>query len=340
MTVKDREARRTGTAREVPQVGLLLGGLALLLVIAVISVGIGARSIPPAEVIRALLAPAGTDDHVIVRELRLPRALLAVAVGAALAVAGTLIQTMTRNPLAEPGILGVTAGAGFAITLGSAYGLAAGPAGTMGFAILGSVLAAVLVTAVGRHSPLRLVLTGVALTAVLGGVALGLRLMSPNVFDVYRFWSVGSLASREQAPILVPVTAVVVALACALLLGRSLDALALGENVAHTLGTRVNRIRGAVLVLVTVLSGAATALAGPILFVGLMVPHLVRRVAGGSVPWLLAHSMVVGPILLLFADIGSRVLLPTGEVPVAIVTAFLGGPMLIWAVRRHGAGTL
>nr|WP_153426577.1 iron chelate uptake ABC transporter family permease subunit [Streptomyces alkaliphilus] len=319
---------------------MLLGGLALLLVIAVISVGIGARSIPPAEVIRALLAPAGTDDHVIVRELRLPRALLAVAVGAALAVAGTLIQTMTRNPLAEPGILGVTAGAGFAITLGSAYGLAAGPAGTMGFAILGSVLAAVLVTAVGRHSPLRLVLTGVALTAVLGGVALGLRLMSPNVFDVYRFWSVGSLASREQAPILVPVTAVVVALACALLLGRSLDALALGENVAHTLGTRVNRIRGAVLVLVTVLSGAATALAGPILFVGLMVPHLVRRVAGGSVPWLLAHSMVVGPILLLFADIGSRVLLPTGEVPVAIVTAFLGGPMLIWAVRRHGAGTL
>ncbi|MBB0242629.1 iron chelate uptake ABC transporter family permease subunit [Streptomyces alkaliphilus] len=340
MTVKDREARRTGTARGAPQVGLLLGGLALLLVIAVISVGIGARSIPPAEVIRALLAPAGTDDHVIVRELRLPRALLAVAVGAALAVAGTLIQTMTRNPLAEPGILGVTAGAGFAITLGSAYGLAAGPAGTMGFAILGSVLAAVLVTAVGRHSPLRLVLTGVALTAVLGGVALGLRLMSPNVFDVYRFWSVGSLASREQAPILVPVTAVVVALACALLLGRSLDALALGENVAHTLGTRVNRIRGAVLVLVTVLSGAATALAGPILFVGLMVPHLVRRVAGGSVPWLLAHSMVVGPILLLFADIGSRVLLPTGEVPVAIVTAFLGGPMLIWAVRRYGAGTL
>nr|WP_323384178.1 iron chelate uptake ABC transporter family permease subunit [Streptomyces calidiresistens] len=322
------------------QVGLLLGGLALLLVVAVVGIGIGARSIPPAEVVRALLDPAGTDDHVIVRELRLPRALLAVVVGAALAVAGALIQTMTRNPLAEPGILGVTAGAGFAITLGSAYGLAAGPAGTMGFAILGSVLAAALVTAVGRHSPLRLVLTGVALTAVLGGVALGLRLMTPDVFDVYRFWSIGSLAAREQAPILIPVTAVLVALACALLLGRSLNALALGENVAHTLGARVNRVRAAVLVLVTVLSGAATALAGPILFVGLMVPHLVRRVAGGSVPWLLAHSMVVGPILLMFADIGSRVLLPTGEVPVAIVTAFLGGPILIRAVRRHGAGTL
>ncbi|GAB3123501.1 Fe(3+)-siderophore ABC transporter permease [Streptomyces calidiresistens] len=340
MTVKDREARRTGTARGVTQVGLLLGGLALLLVVAVVGIGIGARSIPPAEVVRALLDPAGTDDHVIVRELRLPRALLAVVVGAALAVAGALIQTMTRNPLAEPGILGVTAGAGFAITLGSAYGLAAGPAGTMGFAILGSVLAAALVTAVGRHSPLRLVLTGVALTAVLGGVALGLRLMTPDVFDVYRFWSIGSLAAREQAPILIPVTAVLVALACALLLGRSLNALALGENVAHTLGARVNRVRAAVLVLVTVLSGAATALAGPILFVGLMVPHLVRRVAGGSVPWLLAHSMVVGPILLMFADIGSRVLLPTGEVPVAIVTAFLGGPILIRAVRRHGAGTL
>ncbi|MCE7082321.1 iron ABC transporter permease [Streptomyces sp. ST2-7A] len=339
-TATTRKSPSAGTGRELPRFGLLIGGLVLLVVVAVLSIGIGARPVPPAEVVRALLDHRGTDDHVIVRDIRLPRALLAVVVGAALAVAGALIQTMTRNPLAEPGILGVTAGAGFAITLGSAFGLAAGPAGTMGFAILGSVLAALLVASVGRHSPLRLVLTGVALTAVLTGIALGLRLMNPGVFDVYRFWSVGSLAAREQAPVLVPVTTVVVALVGALLLSRSLNALALGENVAHTLGARVNRIRGAVLLLVTVLSGAATALAGPILFVGLMVPHLVRRVAGGSVPWLLILSMLVGPILLLIADIGSRVLLTTGEVPVAIVTAFLGGPMLIWAVRRYGAGSL
>ncbi|MER5491737.1 FecCD family ABC transporter permease [Streptomyces sp. NPDC002454] len=340
MTAAGHASRPGGTKRAVPQIGVLVGGLVLLLVIALLSIGVGARSVPPAEVVRALVDFQGTDDHVIVRDVRLPRALLAVAVGAALAVAGALIQTLARNPLAEPGILGVTAGAGFAITVGSALGWAGGQAGEMGFAVLGSVLAALLVAAVGRRSPLRMVLTGVAVTAVLSGVALGLRLMLPDVFDSYRFWSVGSLASREQAPLALPLAAIAVSLLGALLLSRALNALTLGETVAHTLGAGVHRVRAAVLVLITVLSGAATAVAGPILFVGLIVPHLVRRPAGGSVPWLLLYTMVLGPILLLVADMGSRVLLPTGEVPVAIVTAFLGGPMLIWAVRRYGAGSL
>lgn len=339
MTVAGRASRAAGTGRAGPQIGLLVGGLLLLTVIAVLSMGVGARHVPPAEVVRALLNYQGTDDHVIVRDVRVPRALLAIAVGAALAVAA-LIQTLARNPLAEPGILGVTAGAGFAVTIGSALGLATGQAGELGFAIAGSVLAALLVAAVGQRSPLRLVLTGVALTAVLGGVALGMRLMLPDVFDAYRFWSVGSLAGREQAPLALPLTAIAVALLGALLLSRALNALTLGENVAHTLGAGVGRIRATALVLITVLSGAATAVAGPILFVGLIVPHLVRKPAGGSVPWLILYTMVLGPILLLVADIGSRVLLPTGEVPVAIVTAFLGGPMLIWAVRRYGAGSL
>ncbi|MCF3118291.1 FecCD family ABC transporter permease [Streptomyces luteocolor] len=340
MTVAGRTSEAAGNRRAAPQIGLLVGGLVLLAVIAVLSIGVGARSIPPTEVVRALLDYQGTDEHVIVRDVRAPRALLAIAVGAALAVAGALIQTLARNPLAEPGILGVTAGAGFAITVGSGLGLAAGQGGQLGWAVAGSVLAALLVAAVGRRSPLRLVLTGVALTAVLNGVALGMRLMLPDTFDVYRFWSVGSLAAREQAPLALPLTAIGVCLAGALLLSRALNALSLGESVAHTLGANVNRVRAITLVLITVLSGAATAVAGPILFVGLIVPHLVRKPAGGSVPWLMIYTMVLGPILLLIADIGSRVLLPTGEVPVAIVTAFLGGPMLIWAVRRYGAGSL
>ncbi|MET7363733.1 iron chelate uptake ABC transporter family permease subunit [Streptomyces sp. NPDC005562] len=344
MTLAGRAPEAPGTRRAGPrtgpQIALLVGGVVLLAVVAVLSVGVGARHIAPTEVVRALVDSWGTDDHVIVRDVRAPRALLAVAVGAALAVAGALIQTLARNPLAEPGILGVTAGAGFAITVGSGLGLAAGQSGQLGWSVTGSVLAALLVAAVGRRSPLRLVLTGVALTAVLGGIALGLRLMLPDTFDVYRFWSVGSLASREQAPLAWPLTAIAVSLLGALLLSRALNALALGENVAQTLGASVVRVRAFALVLITVLSGAATAVAGPILFIGLIVPHLVRRPAGGSVPWLLLYSMVLGPILLLIADIGSRVLLPTGEVPVAIVTAFLGGPMLIWAVRRYGAGSL
>ncbi|MEV7196986.1 iron chelate uptake ABC transporter family permease subunit [Streptomyces sp. NPDC093510] len=341
MTVAGRASEAAVTRRAVPQIGLLVGGLVLLAVVAVLSIGIGARPVAPGEVVRALFDYRGAnDDHVIVRDVRAPRALLAIAVGAALAVAGALIQTLARNPLAEPGILGVTAGAGFSITIGSALGLTTGQAGELGFAVLGSVAAALLVAAVGRHSPLRLVLAGVALTAVLNGVALGLRLMLPDTFDAYRFWSVGSLAAREQAPLALPLTVIGIALLGALLLSRALNALTLGESVAHTLGANVGRVRAAALVLITVLSGAATAVAGPILFVGLIVPHLVRRSAGGSVPWLILHTMVLGPILLLIADIGSRVLLPTGEVPVAVVTAFLGGPMLIWAVRRYGAGSL
>ncbi|MFD7131632.1 FecCD family ABC transporter permease [Streptomyces sp. NPDC059894] len=340
MTAAGRAFAGAGTGRDLPRAGLLLGGLVLLAAIAVLSIGIGAHRVAPTEVVRALFDYRGTNDHVIVRDVRAPRALLATAVGAALAVAGALIQTLARNPLAEPGILGVTAGAGFAVTVGSALGLAGAQAGQLICAVVGSVLAALLVMAVGRRSPLRLVLTGVALTAVLSGIALGLRLMLPDVFDAYRFWSVGTLAGREQAPLALPSAAIGVSLLGALLLSRPLNALALGESVAQTLGAGVARTRAATLVLITVLSGAATAVAGPILFVGLIVPHLVRRPAAGSVPWLLLYSMVLGPILLLVADIGSRVLLPTGEVPVAIVTAFLGGPMLIWAVRRHGAGAL
>ncbi|WP_437063656.1 FecCD family ABC transporter permease [Streptomyces sp. enrichment culture] len=337
----DRPVERPAGRRSLPQAAPLLGGLVLLAVVAVLSLGVGAHQVSPGEVLRALFDyQAGDDDHVIVRDIRLPRAVLATAVGAALAAAGALIQTLARNPLAEPGVLGVTAGAGFAITVGAGLGLAAGQGGQLLWAIAGSVLAALLVAAVGRTSPLRLVLTGTALTAVLGGLALGLRLMDPETFDTYRFWSVGTLAGREQEPLTLPLTGIALCLALALTISRGLNALSLGENVARALGVGVARTQALTLVLITVLCGAATAVAGPILFVGLIVPHLVRRLAQGSVPWLLLHSMVLGPVLLLAADSAARVLLPTGEVPVAIVTAFLGGPMLIWTVRKYGAGAL
>jgi iron complex transport system permease protein len=319
---------------------LLVTAVVVLAAVAVLSVGVGAHAIAPADVVRALAGQGSPADRAVVRDIRAPRALLAVGVGAALAVSGVLVQVLSCNPLAEPGVLGVTAGAGFAITAGSATGAAASASAELGLAVLGAVLAALLVYAVGRRSPLRLVLAGVALSSVLAGVSLGLRLLLPDTFDRFRFWSVGSLAGREQAPAAVPLAVIGLAVLGAFLLSRQLDALALGETVAHTLGARVFRVRVAVLVLITLLAGAATAVAGPILFVGLIVPHLARRAAGGSVPWLTAFAAVLGPVLLLLSDIGSRVLLPTGEVPVAIVTAFLGAPVLIWAVRRYGTAAL
>ncbi|GAA2040045.1 FecCD family ABC transporter permease [Polymorphospora rubra] len=328
------------TAELPRQVAILAGSVALLVVAAGASVSIGAHAIPPAEVWRALTDYAGTDEHLIVRDIRIPRTVIGICVGAALGTAGALIQALTRNPLAEPGILGVTAGAGFAINLGVLFGLAGTQSARLGLAVAGCALAALVVYAVGRTSPLRLVLAGVALTSVLMGVSLGLRLLFPDVFDRYRFWSVGTLAGTEQTPLAVPVLLIVAALVGAMVVSGPLRAVALGEQVAHALGAHVARTRTAVLVLVTLLAGAATAVAGPIAFVGLIVPHLARRLAAGSIPWLTGYAIVLGPVLLLIADIGSRVLLPTGEVPVAVVTAFIGGVVLIWAVRRYGAAAL
>lgn len=320
--------------------GLFAVALAALLAAAGASLCVGAGAVPVAEVWRALTGDAGSDAHLIVREVRVPRTVLAVGVGAALGCAGTLIQTLTRNPLAEPGVLGVTFGAGFAISLGATLGIADHQASQLALAFGGSLLAAVLVYAVGRTSPLRLLLAGTALSFVLGGLSLGMRLAFPDVLDGYRFWSVGSLAGREQLSLAAPLLIIAVALAGSVLLTGPLSTLALGESVAHALGAHVTRTRIAILVLVTVLAGTATAVAGPIAFVGLMVPHLARRISRGSLRWLMAYTMVLGPLLLLTADVAARVLLQTGEVPVAVVTAFLGGPVLIWAVRRRGATPL
>ncbi|MFI0406876.1 FecCD family ABC transporter permease [Actinomadura sp. 3N508] len=319
---------------------LLLGGLAVLLVIAVTSVGVGAQSIGPVTVLQAVFGNGDPDDVAVVRDIRIPRAMLAIGVGAALAVSGVLVQVLSRNPLAEPGLLGITSGAGFAITVGAGLGLTANALGELLAAVAGAVAAAALVAAVGLRSPLRMLLAGVALSSVLTGVALGMQLISPTVFDEYRFWSVGSLAGREQVPHTVPLLVIAVSVAAVLLLSRQLAAIALGESVARTLGVNVMAVRVVTLALVITLAGAATAIAGPILFVGLIVPHLVRRAAGASVPWLIGFAAVLGPVLLLAADAAGRLLLPTGEMPVAVVTAFVGGPALIWAVRRYGVGQL
>ncbi|ROO86173.1 iron complex transport system permease protein [Actinocorallia herbida] len=322
------------------RVVLLAGSLTLLVAVAVASVCVGAQPIAPGEVLRAFTDHSGSAEHLIVRDVRGPRTVLGLCVGAALGTAGALVQTLTRNPLAEPGILGVTGGAAFAITIGASVGLAGSQAAQLLLALAGAVLSALIVYAVGRTAPLRLVLAGTALTSLLAGVSLGLRLLQPDVFDEFRFWYVGSLAGREQTPFLLPLVLLLLALAGAMAATRPLNALALGEQVAATLGARVRRVRVAVLALITVLAATATAVAGPIAFVGLIVPHLARRLASGSIPWLMAYTMVLSPVLLVAADVISRVLLPTGEVPVAIVTAFLGGPALIWAVRRYGTVAL
>lgn len=312
----------------------MLGGAVVL------SLLTGQGNVTLAQAFGVILQGDASDNaYIIVREVRLPRALLAVLVGAALAVSGALVQTLTRNPLAEPGLLGVTGGASFAVVVATQYG-ASGQAVTLVVAFIGAASAAALVYVVGRSDPLRLVLAGVALTAVLAGLSVGIRLTSPTTFDAYRFWSVGSLAGREQTPLILPCIVMALALSGALLLGKPLNAVMLGDDVAHGLGVKVVRTRVLTLFVATVLAATATAVAGPIVFLGLIVPHAVRSLTQASIGWLICLSVVVGSLLTVLCDVLARVLLETGEVPVAIVTAVIGGPVLIWVVRRQGAVSL
>ena len=312
-------------------------GMLLLLLLA-LSLMLGAKSIAIHDVYLALTTRCGGADCIIVREARLPRTLAGLMAGCALGLAGALMQSLTRNPLADPGILGVNAGAGFAVVLGIALFGADSPADWLGFAFGGALLASLLVALTGalgggRVNPVRLTLAGVALGAVLEGLTSGLSLLNPDIYDHLRFWHSGSLDIRSFAVLRVTYPAVAVGVLVALLLSRSLNSLSMGSDLATALGTRVARTQILGLLAIALLSGAATAAVGPIAFVGLMTPHLARWLWGNDHRWMLPGTLLITPCLLLAADILGRLMVP-GELRVAVVTALLGAPMLIVLVRR------
>jgi iron complex transport system permease protein len=324
--------------------GLVLAAVVLALVV-LASIAIGARAISPLEVLRILLGSETGHGQavVVVRDLRLPRTLVGLVVGAGLGVGGALIQAATRNPLADPGILGVNAGAAFAVAVGIAVFGTVSIAGYVWFALAGALLATLAVFLIGNvgraSSPVRLLLAGVALAAVLTGITNAISQIDPDAFAALLNWEAGSIADRDT-PALLPVLPVLGAgLVLAALAARPLNALALGEDAAAALGVRVAGIRILVVVAITLLAGGATALAGPIAFVGLMVPHVARWIAGADQRWILAYCLVLGPVLVLAADVLGRVVVPPGELPVGIVTAFVGAPVLIVLVRRRRVST-
>lgn len=312
-------------------------GMLLLLLLA-LSLMLGAKSIAIHDISLALTTSCGSADCIIVREARLPRTLAGLLAGCALGLAGALMQSLTRNPLADPGILGVNAGAGFAVVLGIALFGADSPADWLGFAFGGALLASLLVALTGalgggRVNPVRLTLAGVALGAVLEGLTSGLSLLNPDIYDHLRFWHSGSLDIRNFAILRATYPAVIVGVLIALLLARSLNSLSMGGDLATALGTRVARTQLLGLLAIALLSGAATAAVGPIAFVGLMTPHLARWLWGNDHRWMLPGTLLITPCLLLAADILGRVMVP-GELRVAVVTALIGAPMLIVLVRR------
>lgn len=323
----------------------VVGGLLALAAAVLVSLLVGANPQPPSAVLDALLGGGGSEARFVVWEQRVPRTAAGLAVGAALGTAGALIQAFTRNPLADPGILGVNSGAAFAVAVGIAFFGVTTPGGYVWLACAGALVLTVAVYAVGAAGgpsagPVRLTVTGVALGAVFSGLTTGLMLTRPDAFDRMRGWNAGSLLERGS-DVLLPVLPLLAAgLVLAAAVAPGLNAIALGTDVARAQGVNVGRVRTAVLAAVTLLAGGATAVAGPIAFVGLMIPHVVRWTVGPDQRRILAGTLIASPVLVLLSDVLGRVAVLPSEMPVGVVTAFVGAPVLIALVRRPKASGL
>jgi len=314
---------------------------AALCLVLVLSITVGARPIALADIWNALTAFDPTQtNHKIILDLRLPRTLVGLLVGAALGLSGAILQGSTRNPLADPGILGINAGATLCVVLGiSVFGITQ-LSGYVWLAFLGAgvaMLVVYLVASLGREgaTPVKLALAGAAVTAALTSVTSAILITNVETLDQIRFWQVGALTGRTTDILLQVAPFILAGIVLALLTSRILDGLALGDDVARGLGLKVQRGRAMVGFAAVILAGAATAAAGPIAFVGLTVPHLARAFTGPNYRWILPYSMLLAPILLLGADIIGRIIVPPGELQVGIVTAALGAPFFIALVRRR-----
>jgi iron complex transport system permease protein len=319
-------------------IGLPLAAIGLVAVV-LLSIGVGAKGIPLGDVVDGLLSDDGSESAAIVRELRVPRTLVGIAVGVALGVAGVLMQALTRNPLADPGLLGVEAGVSAAVVVAIAWLGLSEPGAYVWFAFAGAAVASVVVYVLGSRgragaTPVRLALAGTAVGAALIAFTYGVTLLDPEAFDEYRHWVVGSLAGRDMQILTEVGPFLVVGVLIALALARPLNALALGDDQGRALGARVGRTRVLGAVSITLMCGAATAVAGPIVFVGLCVPHMARAITGPDQRWVLGYSLLLAPILLLTADIIGRIVISPAELEVGIVTAVIGAPVFIALVRR------
>lgn len=330
-----------GPSRRV--VGLVVA-LVLLLVLLVLSVMIGSTSIAPSVVWDALFHSSADIDQFAIRDFRLPRTIVGLVVGIALGLSGALIQALTRNPLADPGVLGVHAGASFAVTVAVGLLGVREAQGYMWFAFAGALVVTLMVLALGStrqgRSPVVMVLAGVCVGAVLGGVREALQLTNPDAFDAMRSWNAGSIAGRPLEVVWPILPFLAAALILTFALSGPLNAMALGDELAAAQGVRLGRTRLLAVLALTLLAGGATAIAGPIIFVGLMVPHVARWIVGPHQRWIFAYSMLLAPCLLLASDILGRIVMRPGEIPVGIVTAFVGAPVLIVLARRKKASGL
>ncbi|MGP4025377.1 FecCD family ABC transporter permease [Actinomadura sp. 3N407] len=314
----------------------LIAALLFLLATAVLSLAVGAKPLSPGQAWDGLFH-ADSAAYTVVHDMRLPRTLLGLLAGVALGLAGAVMQALTRNPLADPGILGINAGASAAVVSAISFLGVTSFTGFVWFAFAGAGTVAVLLYAVGGGrgaTPARLALAGSALNAALFSYVNAVQLLDTASLDRMRFWTVGSLASAQNHTIVRVAPFVAAGLLLALLLARPLNAMAMGEDAARALGADPGRARVIAIITVTLLCGAATAACGPIIFVGLMVPHLVRALTGSDLRWLFPYCAVLSPALMLAADVLGRVVVRPSELQVGIVMVVAGGPVFLYFVRR------
>jgi len=325
-----------------PRPALLLGALALLVaVLALASLLVGPAGTPPGESLAALVSGEGPLGLVL-REIRAPRAVLGIMVGVSLGLSGAALQGYLRNPLAEPGLIGVSAsaalGAVIAIQLGaSALGMTV-PLAALGGALGGVAL--ILMLAGRGGGSFALILGGIAVSALAGALTALVLNLSPNPFAAYdiMFWTMGSLADRSWAHVAAAAPVMALGWVALALTGRGLDALTLGEEAAASLGVDLARLRLTVVLGTAAAVGAATAVAGAIGFVGLVVPHLLRGLSGGLPSRLLPAAALGGAALVLAADVAVRVILPDQDLKLGVMMALVGAPVFLHLIRRTEAG--
>ncbi|MGW3104885.1 FecCD family ABC transporter permease [Streptomyces sp. NPDC001100] len=329
------------TRRAVRVLGLFVS-LALLLLVALASIAIGAKSLPLGDVWHGLFHDTGTYADIVVGD-RVSRTVLGLLAGAALGLSGAVLQALTRNPLADPGLLGINAGASAAVVTAITYFGVTSLSGYVWFAFAGAAAVGALVWFLGGSrgaTPVRLALAGTAISAALYGYLQAVMIMDDAALSKMRFWTVGSLASATGSTITQVAPFLAVGTVVSLLLARPLNAVAMGDDTARALGANLNRTRALAMLSATVLCGAATAACGPIVFVGLMVPHVVRSFTGPDLRWILPYATILSPVLLLGADVVGRLIARPAELQVGIVTAVIGGPVFIYLVRRRRTAQL
>lgn len=319
--------------------GLVVAG-GVFVAVALASVLIGNFTVTIADVVAAVSRPATTDLDRVVAHIRIPRTVAGVLAGTALGVAGAVMQGITRNPLAGPGILGINSGAALAVVLAMTFAGVSSASGYVWFAFAGAAVAAVFVYTLGSlglggATPVKLALAGAAFAAFVGAITSAITLLDASTLDDFRFWVVGSLTRADSTSLAAVTPFIVAGMLAAIVTSRTLNVVALGDDMARNLGTRLWSARIAAAVAVILLAGAATAIAGPIGFIGLVVPHIARLITGPDYRWIMAWTVVLAPTLLLAADILGRILVSPQQLQVGIITGLAGAPFFLYLVRNR-----